>query len=148
MARMKSLLAQFHLTYIFGTVALTTLCLIAFSFGGGKSAFINSITLVPAAVFLLSWINISGRLKRLCKLLGEISYPLYILHFPLFRLSRIIFPAVPNGDLHANAITAIFCLLLSYLAIRPDEALRNWISKRVIRARIRIAAPAPHTAIR
>ncbi len=49
-------------------------------------AFVNSLTLVPLSVALLCSVSIEGIGKGICKVLGELSYPLYVIHFPIYRL--------------------------------------------------------------
>jgi peptidoglycan/LPS O-acetylase OafA/YrhL len=81
-----------HLTL---TLMCLSLLLILFTVGGGKSAFINSITIAPATVFLMSWLQpdttkpLGRSLAHGCETLGTLSYPVYVLHMPLLMMTYI-----------------------------------------------------------
>jgi peptidoglycan/LPS O-acetylase OafA/YrhL len=89
----------------------------------------------PLVVFL----GASGELKskvseRICSFLGDISYPIYITHFPFVYLY--------TAWVHNNKVSVleglpvafmVFCaaVLLAYLSLRfYDEPLRNWLKRR------------------
>lgn len=89
---------------------------------------------------LLVWIGASGRTtdrfsSRLCKFLGDISFPLYITHYPLMYLfyawliRREIFTLseawpVALGVCATNVAVAYACLKLY------DEPVRRWLARR------------------
>jgi len=89
-----------------------------------------------------------GAVARLCRLAGAISYPLYIVHYPLVRLyadwvwTRQVDPAV---ELAVGAGLAAALPLVAWLALKLyDEPARAWLGAR--RGRGRPAPiPAPET---
>jgi peptidoglycan/LPS O-acetylase OafA/YrhL len=65
------------------------------SLEGDTLAFLSSLTIVPWAVALWSAVPIRGALARVCSEMGKLSYPIYILQFPVFRL---LYEVTPVGS--------------------------------------------------
>lgn len=88
---------------------------------------------------LLIWIGASGRTtdrfsNRLCKFLGEISYPVYIIHYPimyLFYSWLIESKQYTLGETWHVALIVMFgSILLAYLCLKfYDEPVRKWLNK-------------------
>lgn len=94
-----------------------------------------------AAVFpLLVWIGASGdngngRTSRINRLLGDISYPLYIVHYPImyvFYAWLIEKQYYTLQDCRAvAALVVASSILLAYLCLKLyDEPVRRWLSKK------------------
>jgi peptidoglycan/LPS O-acetylase OafA/YrhL len=113
--------------------------------GGQDNLWINGLyeSLVIIFIFpLIVFIGASGEVKgrfssRLCKFLGDISYPIYITHYPLIYLYTAW---VKNNSLTLNDtyLVAIFLfvssILLAYACLKLyDEPVRKWISKRILK---------------
>ena len=103
---------------------LSVLVFIFMMRGGGMSAFLNSITLVPPLVFVSSKVRFGANGGRICKVLGGMSYPLYILHMPLYRISFILFDAAQNRSVMVNLGTVVVCVVVSYFLIEVDAKWR------------------------
>ncbi|WP_345945215.1 acyltransferase family protein [Granulicella sp. dw_53] len=81
--------------------------------------------------------SITGRSStRLCKFFGDLSYPLYITHYPLIYVytawvTRNKIPAtygaVMGGLLLAASITIAYACLKLY-----DEPVREWLKRRFL----------------
>jgi peptidoglycan/LPS O-acetylase OafA/YrhL len=73
---------------------------------------------------------------RLFVAAGTLSYPLYILHYPLIRLVRAF---VPGGDILSALIGSggiLACLVLAYVAYAyVDHPLQLWL-KGMVRSRV------------
>ena len=113
--------------------------------GGSEHLWMNGIydTLCTVAVFpLLVWIGASGRTTdrtttRICKFLGDISYPLYMVHYPFIYL---YYAWVKNENLTfeqslpgAAALVA-GSVLLAYLSLKLyDEPVRRFLTGKLLR---------------
>ena len=91
---------------------------------------------------LIVWIGASGKTtdrvtSRICKFLGDISYPLYMVHYPFIYL---YYAWVKNENLTfgqslpgAAALVA-GSVALAWLCLRfYDEPVRSFLSKRLLR---------------
>jgi peptidoglycan/LPS O-acetylase OafA/YrhL len=51
--------------------------------------FVAIVILFPTIVYFALWIKLSNSVARFCRFLGTISYALYVLHYPVAKLTRI-----------------------------------------------------------
>jgi peptidoglycan/LPS O-acetylase OafA/YrhL len=105
------------------------LTLILFFSGNKNIAFVSSITLVPLTIASISTVAIHGAQKSICKVLGEISYPLYIIHVPLFRLIYELFNITSLNPIVQVSLMACIAVGLSFWLARADTSLRKFILK-------------------
>lgn len=111
--------------------------------GGAKNAWMNGLyeSLTIIFVFpLIVYIGASGQLvgksaTTLCKFLGEISYPLYITHYPLIYtywawISRnkvtAFSQAAPWAIFIWVSVIALACCYLKFY----DQPVRSWLTKK------------------
>ncbi|TRX42261.1 acyltransferase family protein [Flavobacterium restrictum] len=110
--------------------------------GGSEHLWMNgiydslSIILVfPLIVFLGASGEVTGKYAtRICKFLGEISYPIYITHYPLIYLytawvvgAKISF----EEALPMSVLTLIGAVLIAYACLKLyDEPIRIWLKKK------------------
>lgn len=129
-----------------GTVAIITISAIP-RIGGSDHLWMNGLYDTLCAVFifpLLVFIGASGKTKhnftiRLTKFLGDISYPLYMVHYPFIYL---YYAWVKNKNLTflqslPGAIALIVgSLLLAYLSLKLyDEPVRRFLTKHLLRSK-------------
>jgi peptidoglycan/LPS O-acetylase OafA/YrhL len=127
-----------------GSLAIIVLSAIP-RIGGSESLWMNGIydTLCCVAIFpLLVYLGASGKAMgkvtaRLCKFLGDISYPLYMVHYPFIYL---YYAWVKNQNLTfvqslPGAVALVVgSILLAYLCLKLyDEPVRNYLTKRILR---------------
>src|SRR5579872_636015 len=79
----------------------------------------------------------SARSEKICNFLGEISYPLYITHYPLIYLftAWVVNNRVPLGikGLLMGLLVVITSLVIAYLSLRfYDKPVREWLRKKVL----------------
>ena len=98
-----------------------------FFIGSGKIAFICSLTLIPMTVIVMSTVTVTGYFRKVCKILGDISYPLYILHFPMYRLVYELFGMNALTPQVQTILIGSFCILMSLILMKFDLILRNKI---------------------
>ena len=78
------------------------------------------------------------RSTQICKFLGDISYPLYAVHYPIMYLfyAWLIDKKIYDiDDCWAMALAVyIGCVILAYLCLKfYDEPIRRYLAKRVLR---------------
>jgi peptidoglycan/LPS O-acetylase OafA/YrhL len=112
--------------------------------GGTDHYWMNGLydTLCFAVAFpLIVYIGASGEIKgrlatKLCKFLGDISYPLYMVHYPFIYL---YYAWVKNENLTfvqslpGAAALFIGSIILAYLSLKLyDEPVRRFLTKRLL----------------
>ena len=87
------------------------------------------------------WLGAGGKIKgkkglRVCKFLGDISYPLYITHYPIVyvfygwvnRNNISLADSIPMAIL-----TIIISISFAYLALKVyDTPVRKWLTERYL----------------
>lgn len=109
--------------------------------GDGSRPWMNALYEVVCVVVvfpLLVWLAASGRTTdprstAICKFLGDISYPLYIIHYPsiylLFMASRKYGMTFADACPYALLLFAGNILLAWLLLKIYDEPVRRWLSR-------------------
>ncbi len=113
--------------------------------GGVEHAWANGLYNVVAILVVFPLIvamgagsTISGkRPAALCKFLGDISYPLYITHYPWIyvQMSWAASHADAPAGVHVMVAVSIFCLTIAiaYACLKLyDEPVREWLKHRVL----------------
>jgi peptidoglycan/LPS O-acetylase OafA/YrhL len=130
-------------TFLF-TALLLIIVLSIPRIGGHENVWMNGlydslsvIVVFPIIVYLGAIGKVSGKItERICTFLGDISYPLYILHFPFTYVfyawvteNKI---AMAQGVLVGTGLL-IVNIVLSYGILKYyDEPIRNWLAKKFI----------------
>ncbi|MGI4762402.1 MAG: acyltransferase family protein [Janthinobacterium lividum] len=123
------------------------LLLVALAFprvGGASHLWLNGLyeSFAIIVVFpLIVWLGAGGQIARvgaarLCKFFGDISYPLYITHYPLIYIytawvsrNRVSLPA----GLPWAALTFVVAVALAYACLKfYDEPVRRWLRNRLM----------------
>ena len=91
---------------------------------------------------ILIWVGASGKTtdkasNKICKFLGDISFPVYIIHYPIMYL---FYSWLIESKLYTLAETwpvailvMIGNIMLAYLCLKLyDEPIRKWLSKKFI----------------
>jgi len=89
----------------------------------------------PAIVALATTISVTGKTLWLMLFLGEISFPLYALHVPLYQLSHVLYgkyldPYAPYTGLLFAVIAAAIALVVHF---RVDTPLRQRLRPVAVR---------------
>ena len=133
----------FKCAFWIGAVAIVVLSAVP-RIGGAENLWMNGLydTFCFAIAFpLLVYIGASGEIKgkfttRLNKFLGDISYPLYMVHYPFIYL---YYAWVKNENLTfeeslPGALALFFgSIALAYVCLKLyDEPVRKWLTKRFL----------------
>ena len=91
---------------------------------------------------ILIWVGASGtttdtKSTKICKFLGDISFPLYIIHYPVMYL---FYAWLIDKELYTLAETwqvvlgvCVLNIVLAYLCLKLyDEPVRKWLSKKFL----------------
>lgn len=113
---------------------------------GGEGNILNGVynslcilLLFPSIVMMGAGSSIrSERGRRICNFLGEISYPLYITHYPIMYLQMSWAWSHPEAPLYAHIIVGASCFLLAigtaYAFSRLyDIPIREWLTNRFLK---------------
>lgn len=103
----------------------------------------ESFCIIVLFPFIVS-VGAGGRLKgnfsrKACTFLGDISYPLYITHYPLIYLytAWVMNSKAPMGyGLWIGLLLLISSIVIAYACLKLyDEPVRNWLTKRFLMKR-------------
>lgn len=112
--------------------------------GGMKSPWMNGIFDSVCTLFILPmlvYLGASGKTTdkasfKICKFLGDISYPVYIVHYPFMYLfyAWLWSEKLTFAETWPIALAVFFGnILLAYLCLKLyDEPIRKWLGKRFL----------------
>jgi peptidoglycan/LPS O-acetylase OafA/YrhL len=116
--------------------AALVVCFLVQSYRGSRGFEMVCILLIFPAIVILGTTAKSERLGRPLKMLGDLSYPLYILHGPLiFLIVGLGKQARVFGDVSDPAlltVAAFGAVVISWIVLKLyDEPIRAYLSRRV-----------------
>ena len=112
--------------------------------GGSEHLWMNGlyesfciILLFPLIVSIGAGGNISGKYSiKACRFLGDISYPIYITHYPLIYtyVAWVANNKVPiEKGIFMGLLVFITSIVVAYACLKLyDEPVRNWLQKRFL----------------
>ena len=112
--------------------------------GDGESPWMNgaydsvcTIIIFPLLVYLgASGKTTDKKSAKICKFLGDISYPLYIVHYPFMYLfyAWVWSKTFTFSQAWPMALLVFFgSIILAYLCLKLyDEPIRKWLSKKFL----------------
>lgn len=108
---------------------------------GGEGNILNGVynatcilILMPLVVMIGAGSKIKGSSSaKVCTFLGEISYPLYITHYPLMYMQMNWAWSHPEAPIHAHIMVSFCCFVLSiaiaYACLKLyDTPVRKWLT--------------------
>ncbi|TAL40511.1 MAG: acyltransferase [Chitinophagaceae bacterium] len=110
---------------------------------GGKYNGLLEVAIIiigfPLVIAIGAGGGVSGFWKKICKFAGDISYPIYITHYPFIYIytAWIAVKKPTRAEIMPVAVMGfLFCMLLAYLALKLyDEPVRAWLKKRFLKFR-------------
>lgn len=134
--RMGKLIKIKHAYIVCSVLLVVLMCLPYFKFNGLYEAACIIIAF-PIIVAAGAGGEISGKWAKLCKFSGDISYPIYILHYPFIYIyiSWVNGAQKPslNQMVYVGIALMIFFVILAYAALKLyDEPVRNWLKQKFL----------------
>ena len=134
----------------FAKTALLILLVLSVPVLGGEEKWIDGIYQLVSILFVFPLIIAMGagsslvgkHSSRICKFLGDISYPLYITHYPLIYLHTswaLKHPEAPLGThMMVGITTLIISLFIAWSALKLyDEPVREWLKNHWLKKDVR-----------
>lgn len=134
-----------HIRGAFWICSLVIISLLSVPYiGGTESPWMNGIydSVCTIIIFpMLVYLGASGKTTdkssaKVCKFLGDISYPVYIVHYPIMYLfyAWIFSEKLTFAETWHVALIVFFGnILLAYLCLKLyDEPVRRWLSKKFL----------------
>jgi peptidoglycan/LPS O-acetylase OafA/YrhL len=93
------------------------------------------ILFFPLIIFLAASGEITSKFSsRVCKFFGDISYPIYITHYPIIYIytAWAVDNKIPFSEAYPMSIlTLLSCVVLAYACLKLyDVPVRQWINKK------------------
>lgn len=113
--------------------------------GGSSHLWMNGLYDSLSIIFLfplIVYLGASGQVKnetatRICKFLGDISFPIYITHYPFIYIYTgwVYDKKIPLQDgLPVALLVFVSCIIVTYAALKLyDEPVRRWLNKKLLR---------------
>ncbi len=98
------------------------------------SVLIALVGVFPLLTLCVSYCQLRGRLARFCLAGGSLSYAIYILHWPIFRIIRwltrtLAISEAQRSDFAITIAATMLLLAISYVATRyVDRPLRRYLN--------------------
>ena len=129
-------LIRIPMAYLVCSVALTIIFMLPTTQFNGIYESACIIIAFPIIVAAGAGGQINGRWARLCQFSGDISYPLYILHYPfIYIYTAWVAEKKPQPtEIFPVAIgLLLFLIVLAYAALKLyDEPVRKWLKERYL----------------
>lgn len=112
-------------------MALIAIVFVLFLSASETKALVNALVLAPLAIMAGAHLELGERTRQACELLGELSYPVYIIHVPIHRLLVECFGLEALGAQQQLMVICGLVVACALLLIRGDKAVRAWLRVRL-----------------
>jgi peptidoglycan/LPS O-acetylase OafA/YrhL len=124
-------------TFVICSIALAIIfCMPVFKYNGLYDALVI-IFIFPVLIAAGAGATISGRMEKLCKFAGDISYPIYILHYPFIYIyiTWIYDTKAQTSQIVTAAVFLFFFFIaLAYIALKLyDEPIRKFLKLKYLK---------------
>jgi len=125
--------------YVVCSLALIILFMLPYFKYNGVYEVVTIIFIFPVIIAIGAGSPIDGNWAKVCKFSGDISYPIYILHYPFIYIFTD-WIAVKKPSAHSMLLVGscalLFFVLMAYTVLKLyDEPVRAWLKRRLITAK-------------
>ncbi|NOT91948.1 acyltransferase family protein [Ferruginibacter sp.] len=134
-----------HIKHAFLLCSIMVIFILAMPrIGGAEHLWMNGLYEAVCIIFLfplIVYLGASGQMKgkytsAISRFLGNISYPIYITHYPFIYIytAWVADNKIPlSKALPVGLLVLLFCMALAYAFLKLyDEPLRKWLGKRFV----------------
>ena len=145
---MSCVFKPIHVKGTFWICSLAIVVLLSMPYvGNGETLWMNGIYDSVCAILIfpmLVYLGASGKTTdkhsaRICKFLGDISYPLYMVHYPLIYLyfGWVKKENLTFAEVWPEALALVIgSIVLAYISLKLyDEPVRRYLTKRFLQVR-------------
>lgn len=123
------------------SAALVAICVLPASYG--YLADIFAVAILFPVVILSGAARRPGADGKLERFLGDLSYPLYVLHWPILLATKFLFLGL-IGPAAAIGLGCGAAVLYAYVMLRAfDQPVRRWLGRRLDARRVADGPSAP-----
>lgn len=90
----------------------------------GAVGLINGLVLAPVLIAVFAKFEVNSMSVAVCRYLGDISYPLYVTHFPLYRLFYDMKLMSESSAIVQTCTFAALAILLATVLVKLDYIVR------------------------
>lgn len=127
-------------------LALIGIVFVFFLSSSGAKALIDAVLLSPLAILAGARLELGPRARQICQRLGDLSYPLYIIHVPLHLLAVEMLGLESLPPLQQLIVVSVIAVACAMALAKVDERVRGALKARLDAARPRAAAAAETSA--
>jgi peptidoglycan/LPS O-acetylase OafA/YrhL len=134
-----------HIKHAFLLCSIMVIVILAMPrIGGAEHLWMNGLYEAVCIIFLfplIVYLGASGQMKgkytsAISRFLGNISYPIYITHYPFIYIytAWVADNKIPlSKALPVGLLVLLFCMALAYAFLKLyDEPVRKWLGKRFV----------------
>ena len=122
-----------NIHFLFYAIVLVAVFVLPHFEGDWYVELLIVVLIFPFLVALGSGVVVTGRIHKICSVLGNLSYPLYMTHYWLIWILgsyAATNPGERNLYLFSGAIF-VFALILAWMVLKFfDEPIRKWLTMR------------------
>jgi peptidoglycan/LPS O-acetylase OafA/YrhL len=123
------------------TFGLIALVFVFFLSSSDNKALIDAVVLSPLAILAGAQLHLGPKARQLCQQLGDLSYPVYIIHVPLHRLAIEMLGLETLPALQQLVIVSAIVVVCAMVLTKADEQVR-----RALKARAGVTRPVAQAA--
>ncbi len=104
----------------------------AFALAHKQIQLANIFFIIPALIICCASIDVQGVLRHSCAMLGELSYPLYVIHMPIYQLLYAVPEFLALSPLPKLLGASLVTVPAAFILIYVDRHVRAALSRKLL----------------